>query len=654
MVNKIKLSEIEELVELLDDAKNSEEGIDISKLFSNSSAVLNWKCANNHFFKEKLGVMYKRKNKCFFCTGRQIWPGENDLQTLFPEIAKEFDVEKNGITPDHISPKDTRTYYWTCTNNHRSYTRSVEHRITRNAGCPYCSGKLAISGENDLKTLFPEIANEWDYENNDGIMPEDVNPYAYTYYSWVCPKGHHYRKKAVERTRFHKPIDCPKCIKAKSTSFPEQAIYYYVKKCFPETVNRYREPFENGMELDVYIPSFRIGLEYDGMAFHKSEDQHERELKKYKICQNLGIKLVRIKEAEDTWKDTADDIFVVKKRVSDQDFSLFLHFMFSKIFMVNKYIFSPNNDWEAFCIRKYGFPTDFNISRDRSEILEYLVDIEHSFGLLYPDQAKLWDEDDNGKLTPYMFPPGSNYEPILKCPKCGNKWKSPISSIVSRKVQLCRNCSMSEMGRKLTKQKVVIKGSLAEQSDKLFKQWDFEENGDLSPYEIPLTYSKNVAWKCDKCGHKWSSSPVSRVKKDKISDCPHCTGRVAMPGVDDFQTLYPDLAKEWDYSLNKGVLPSQIKPFTNRKYYFICLKGHESYSSLPGNRINGSGCPICGRIEQAKKKSKKVGQFDEKRILINSFDSLHDAAKEMEVVPNAIFQAVKNKTKSKGFYWDYI
>ena len=177
MINKIKLSEIEELVELLDEGKNSEEGIDISKLCSNSSTVLNWKCEKGHFFREKVSVMYKRKNKCFYCTGRQIWSGENDLQTLYPEIAKEFDVEKNGITPNLISPKDTKIYYWTCINNHRSYTRSVEHRVNRNAGCPYCSGKMAIQGVNDLKTLFPDIADEWDYGNNNGITPEDVNPY---------------------------------------------------------------------------------------------------------------------------------------------------------------------------------------------------------------------------------------------------------------------------------------------------------------------------------------------------------------------------------------------------------------------------------------------------------------------------------------------
>ncbi len=258
MVVKKKLIEDIELANLIDMEKNKD--IDISSLYSNSEKVLHWKCPNGHYFEEKVKVMTKRKHKCFYCTGRLVWSGENDLQTLYPDIAKEFDVEKNGITPDKVSPKDTTVYLWTCTNNHPSYERSVEHRVNRDAGCPYCSGRLAIRGENDLKTLYPEIAEEWDYEKNKGEVPEDVNPYSYKEYWWICPKGHSYKKKAVQRTKFHKPIDCTKCVKSKTTSFPEQAIYYYVKKCFPEAVNRYKEPFAKGMESDIYIPTYKIGI----------------------------------------------------------------------------------------------------------------------------------------------------------------------------------------------------------------------------------------------------------------------------------------------------------------------------------------------------------------------------------------------------------
>ena len=41
------------------------------------------------------------------------------------------------------------------------------------SGCPYCAGKRPIIGENDLKTTYPHLCEEWDYEKNVGINPGD-------------------------------------------------------------------------------------------------------------------------------------------------------------------------------------------------------------------------------------------------------------------------------------------------------------------------------------------------------------------------------------------------------------------------------------------------------------------------------------------------
>lgn len=654
MVEKIKLLEINELMEMLDYDSNELDEAMLSRIFVNSARVLNWKCSKGHSFNEKVSVMYKRKNKCFYCTGRQIWPGENDLKTLYPELAIEFDIEMNNITPDLISPKDTKTYWWKCGNNHPSFPQSVEHRVNRKTVCPYCSGRKVIAGKTDLETLYPEIASEWDYEKNAGVNPDSISAYSYNSYYWICPKGHSYKKKVIKRTKYHSTIDCPKCVKAHSTSFPEQAIFYYAKKCFPDAINRYKDPFENGMELDVYIPMYRLGIEYDGAAFHNNEEQHNRERKKYLKCQELGISLVRIKETQDTWNDTSDEIFYIKKRLKDDELASFLSFLFSKIFAFSKYTFKSNDATESFLNHTYGFPTDFNISRDRAEILEYLIDVEHSFGKEYPELAENWSKEKNGNLTPYMFTSGSNYQAYWKCASCGNTWKSTIASIVSRNAKTCRTCSMKANGKTITNVKTLKYGSLAERCEELLKQWDYEANGDLLPNQIPLNYSKKVAWKCDVCGYRWPSAPNARYRAGIISKCPHCIGRVAMAGVDDFATLYPDAAQYWDFEKNEDIRPSDIKPFSNTKYYFRCINCGKSYLTVPGNIIKGHACSDCGHKKVGAKNAILVGQFDEDGILINSFQGIHQVAREMGVVPNAIFQAVKNGRKSKGYYWRYI
>lgn len=43
---------------------------------------------------------------------------------------------------------------------------TISHRIG-GRGCPYCAHKKVIKGVNDLMTMNPKIANEWNYNKNE-------------------------------------------------------------------------------------------------------------------------------------------------------------------------------------------------------------------------------------------------------------------------------------------------------------------------------------------------------------------------------------------------------------------------------------------------------------------------------------------------------
>ena len=76
-----------------------------------------------------------------------------------------------------------------------------------------------------------------------------------------------------------------------------QAVHYYVRKAFPDAIHKYKDLFtKKGMELDVYIPSLKTGIEYDGIAFHNDEKHIKNDNEKTQICKSKGICLVRIKE----------------------------------------------------------------------------------------------------------------------------------------------------------------------------------------------------------------------------------------------------------------------------------------------------------------------------------------------------------------------
>ena len=76
------------------------------------------------------------------------------------------------------------------------------------------------------------------------------------------------------------------------TSFPEQAVLYYVRKAYPET-HKMSIWDEMQMEIDVYIPEVRIGVEYDGI-FHSGKAGSDAE--KNRRCAAAGITLIRIRE----------------------------------------------------------------------------------------------------------------------------------------------------------------------------------------------------------------------------------------------------------------------------------------------------------------------------------------------------------------------
>ena len=59
-----------------------------------------------------------------------------------------------------------------------------------------------------LQSDYPEVAREWDRENNGSLQSDMVTPRSGRKVWWVCPKGHHYQSIIANRT---KGVGCPFC-----------------------------------------------------------------------------------------------------------------------------------------------------------------------------------------------------------------------------------------------------------------------------------------------------------------------------------------------------------------------------------------------------------------------------------------------------------
>lgn len=201
-------------------------------VYTTRDKKVNIKCRKHGVFSQLAGnhINPKIKIGCPYCAGKKVYKGENDLQSQFPNIAKYFDEYKNGVKADEVFAHSNKKYWWKCDKGH-SFEMSPLNRVLREKSCPYCSGQRILSGFNDLQTIYPDIASEWDYGKNEG------SPSGYTYGSgykawWVCKDcGESYQSPINVHIRGHK---CPYCTGAKvlvgktdlQTLFPDIAREY--------------------------------------------------------------------------------------------------------------------------------------------------------------------------------------------------------------------------------------------------------------------------------------------------------------------------------------------------------------------------------------------------------------------------------------------
>ena len=144
---------------------------------------------------------------------REYTEKENSLLFSNPEIAKEWNYEKNGnLKPEHFASNSNKKVWWKCNKGHE-WQANIDSR-TRGNGCPYCSGQYTIKGENDLQTLNPVLAKEWNYEKNDGLSPADVTPNSHKTVWWKCSEGHEWQAAIGNR---HRGNGCPKCYKERKS-----------------------------------------------------------------------------------------------------------------------------------------------------------------------------------------------------------------------------------------------------------------------------------------------------------------------------------------------------------------------------------------------------------------------------------------------------
>ncbi|MEF2787189.1 MAG: zinc-ribbon domain-containing protein [Faecalibacterium prausnitzii] len=227
-----------------------------------SSKKVWWICCKGHSYEQSINLHVGRGYGCPYCSHRKVLTGYNDHETLFPDIATEWHPYKNTeLKPSSITAYSKKKVWWLCSRGH-SYEQTVERRTRRGSACYYCSGHKVLKGFNDLASVNPSLSVEWHPSKNAPLTPYEVTAGSGKRVWWLCPIGHEYQATIHDRNTDN--TQCPICNLRVQTSFPEQATFFYVHKLYSDAINKYKPAFLGSMELDIYIPSIRIGIEFDG------------------------------------------------------------------------------------------------------------------------------------------------------------------------------------------------------------------------------------------------------------------------------------------------------------------------------------------------------------------------------------------------------
>lgn len=535
-----------------------EKNVDIkpSDITVGSHRQVYWKCPQGHSWHARIRDLITGHG-CAVCANRQITEGVNDLATYYPDLVKEWDYEKNGnLLPTMISYGTDKQVWWKCEKCGNSWLASPNSRTCNGRGCPVCGHFKIDSDRTSLKAVNKSLAKEWNYEKNHPLTPEDVFPTSKKVVWWKCSIcGNEWQAQIGNR---NKGDMCPKCSPKRKTSFPEQAIYYYVKQSYQDAIIHYTGIFHNQMELDIYLPSIKTGIEYDGV-WHKAKASAKRDQEKYKICKKNGIRLIRITEQnEDSLLKNCD--ILIKTDYTTRN----IQELDNTLNDLSKYI----------CLPEHNCPKDEYVIKETY----YSILRKDSLASLFPELVNEWDYEKNNNLSPKTINAHSGQIVYWKCNN-GHSWKAAIDS--RTKGHGCPYCT----GRK------VLTGynDLLSQNPELTKEWNYEKNSELKPSDIHYNSMKKVWWKCSSCGYEWMTTVFNRNQKNY--QCPVCSNHTVAAGINDLATTNPELIKEWDYEKNTRT-PQDVVAGSAKKVWWKCQNGH-SWQAEIRSRVKGRKCPYC-------------------------------------------------------------
>lgn len=545
-----------------------------SEVTPNSCKKVWWLCEKGHEWEATIKNRNLAGRGCPYCSGQKACI-ENCLATINPDLSLEWHNEKNKeLTPYDVTKGKKDPVWWICNRGHE-WKNTIRNRLSGQE-CPYCNGRYATE-ESNLAKVHPILVKQWHPSKNEKLTPQDFTPNSNRYAWWLCEKGHEWRASINSRSR---GTGCPICAAEKGTSMQEQTLYFYLKKVFPNALNRFSIIFRNKkIEIDVYVPDINLALEYDGYYFHRKKSVKKRDFEKNNTLWKSGIKLIRLRESGLAEINMGECTNVSVDYNDKRSLISAIQFVFNYII--------ENYDLEESVKRRIESVYNIDLVEDEVSIIEQFVQNEKKNSIINNSKlVKEWHPLKNGILKPEYFQKMSNKKVWWLCNN-GHEW---LTAICSRSQGTnCPYCSNKKVG---------IENCLATVNPDLAIEWHPLKKGDYTPYNVTSGSNKNIWWKCIK-GHEWQNRVA---KRNRGEGCPYCSGRRVSES-NCLALLRANLIKEWHPVKNRDLTPYDVTVFSSKKVWWICKQGHE-WEARVYSRSNGTGCRKC-YLENSNSKNKQ-------------------------------------------------
>ncbi len=152
-----------------------------------------WKCSKCQYqWQAAVYARVKGQKSCMHC---------KSLAANYPDLTEEWCYKLNGEkSPFDVYPGSINSVWWECKDCHHRWEASIGHRVKGLKGCSNCK-TLAI--------VNPSLAQEWCYELNKGLTPNDVTTRTSREVWWKCKDcNNRWKARIVSRTD---GLDCQVC-----------------------------------------------------------------------------------------------------------------------------------------------------------------------------------------------------------------------------------------------------------------------------------------------------------------------------------------------------------------------------------------------------------------------------------------------------------